>query len=513
MTQHCIFLLLSSIFLLVGCNSSHHQQKMGDHNEMSDTISLQPTIIAGKIKNTDIYPNIDLVRLTISGFREDKKAYTSEIAEDGSFKFTIYPKVKREIKLYPIEDVMIVKPTDSIYIEKDFADIANSTFTGSGADLNQAISQFRGEYLGRYATDYQQSNSEFRRYCEQKRAEYYDRLSNFVETNSTPDEFVDWANKQIELDYYKALFLYPTQHYFRTKQVLKDSTEYFSFLDDMNQVIDKSIVLADYYSVAEGYLNYHLFNLENVLNDDNDFFQKTDTITDWFVDEVFSSTENDFLAQLIISSYYNTYLYINEKDLPNYTNSEIGADIKAHIDKNIESSFLNSVLSEHYSRVSEYNQNPKHFSDAILSNNSIETTAGILLETDDDNIVKGFINKHKGSVIFIDFWAPWCSPCIRGMNHAKKMIKHYESEDVVFAFFCINSREDTWRKRVEELNIGGTHLYCDDETTIAIKQRFGFTGIPFYMLINKEGVIVDYGNHLTPRGKQFQAEIDKLLNQ
>ena len=37
--------------------------------------------------------------------------------------------------------------------------------------------------------------------------------------------------------------------------------------------------------------------------------------------------------------------------------------------------------------------------------------------------------------------------------------------------------------------------------------KLGENGIPYYILINKEGLIVDYGGHLRP---SFQSTLDKI---
>lgn len=507
-----MYIVVLSIIFLFGCTSNTNQKDL--KQSLTHGASDKPTIITGRILNQEVYPTTKELKLTIPGFRGDKTVYTAEINEDGNFRFEIYPKTKREINLYPIEDVIIVKPGDSIHILKDFKDIANTTFTGDGTKLNQAISKFRGQYLGRYPTDYQQSNEDFKKYCGQERECNYDRLANFVqESNCIDDDFVIWANKQIGLDYYKALFQYPNQHYFRTELVLKDSTEYYSFLEEMEQNIDNSIVLADYFDVASSYMHYYLFDLQESLKNINNDVGLKDTITDWFIEKVFSSTENNYLAQLTVSSYYNMNLSFNKTELIGYNSDIMDSDISKHIDKNIDNPFLKATLLEHYDRVREYNKNPKHFSDAILNSNNVETNPGVTFNTRaDNNIVKGFIDKNRGKVIYIDFWTTWCSPCIEGMKYSKELIDEFKNEDIVFAFFCLNSREDLWKQRINQLKIGGKHIYCDAEATISIRQRFGFSGIPYYMLVNKEGVIVDYGHHLLPQSEQLKIEFEKLLS-
>ena len=60
----------------------------------------------------------------------------------------------------------------------------------------------------------------------------------------------------------------------------------------------------------------------------------------------------------------------------------------------------------------------------------------------------------------------------------------------------------------------------DDSTVETDAERMGLDflfhlgrGIPFYILIDKYGVIVDYGNHLRPSSPITRERIDQYLGQ
>ena len=66
----------------------------------------------------------------------------------------------------------------------------------------------------------------------------------------------------------------------------------------------------------------------------------------------------------------------------------------------------------------------------------------------------------------------------------------------------------------------GTNPFATDIETYHLtdEQRLGLDpilhtgrGIPFYILINKEGVIVDFGEHLRPSIPQTRETIDRYL--
>lgn len=501
-------ILLISIIFFLGCTTKNNNKELVESTELInnsiDSIQNLPAIISGKILNLEVYPNIIEVKLTIPGFKGDEMTYTTKINEAGQFTIEFYPKTKREVKLYPIEDILVIQPGDSLFILKDFKNIGNTLFSGDRADLNQQISNFRGNYLGRYSTDYNQPYFDFKNKCEKEKENNYQRLISFQDENPCTDEFNGWAIKQIELDFCKALFHYPSRHLVRSKIELKDSTEYFSFIENLEDKFDNSIVMSDYFKTTEQYVHYQSMKFQKEYLQQN--FNK-DTILDILIEDLFSTTESNYLAQFSLSTLLNFSLTSNKTDWIDKYSDKINSKIR--------DAFLKNNLQEHYDRVNEYNNNPKRFSDAILSsNNNTEPDKGISLKSyNEKNTVKELIEANPGKVIYVDFWATWCSPCLHYMQYSKQLIANFEGKDVEFAFICINSNEDLWKEKIKELKIGGQHIFCDFETTIAIRKRFNFSGIPYYLLINKEGVIVDFGNHLNPQSEYTKSQIEKLLNE
>jgi len=499
------FFILFSISFLFSC--TEYKKESGKEIKpvlsAADSIYNLPATITGTILNREVYPDIKEVKLTIPGFEGDGTEITTAIDDSGRFTIKFYPKTKREVQLYPVEDILVIQPGDSLHVTKDFKDIGNTSFHGNRAELNQLISKFRSKYLGRYPTDYKLPYSDFKNYCENEKNSNYQKLIEFQENNSCTDEFNNWAIKQIELDYCEALFHYPRQHFVRSGIELTDSSEFFSFIRNLEEKIDNSIVMSSYFKTAEQYMHYQIMTHK-------EYRQKmanNDTIVDLMIEDLFSSTKNNYLAQFSLRTFLNIALQSNKTDWID-NNIEL-------INSKIDDSFLKNNLREHYDRVTEFNNNPKRFSDALLnSGNDIELKNGISLKPNDEkNTVKELIKANPDKVIYVDFWATWCPPCIHNMQYSKQLIAHFKDKDVVFAFICINSNEDLWREKLKELKIDGQHLYCDFETTRSIMERFGFSGIPFYLLINREGVIVDFGYHLNPQNELTKTQIEKLVNE
>jgi thiol-disulfide isomerase/thioredoxin len=490
------YIALLSVAFLFSCSTKNNS----NFENQNETL---PAIISGKILNLEVYPDVKEVNLIIPGFKGDETRLTTKINDSGQFLIKFYPKTKREIKLPPIEDIMVVQPGDSLYVIKDFKDIGNTTFYGSRAELNKQISRFRGQYLGRYSTDYKKSYLEYKNDCEKEKNDNYQKLIDFQESNACTDEFNSWSIKQIELDYCKELFNYPLQHYLSSKTKLTDSSEYFSFIENLEEKVDNSIVMSDYFKTTEQYEYYQINKLQN---EHKNQIIKEDSFVGLVIGNIFSNTENNYLAQFTLRSFLNRALISNKTDLI-YKYSE-------QINSRLVDPFLKNNFQENYNRANEFNNYPKRVSDAILSSNGIEVNNKIsLLSGNEKNTVKGLIDKHPNKVIYVEFWAPWCPPCLHSLQYSKQLMTYFKNKDVEFVFICVNTNKKFWRQKVDELKMGGEHIYYDAEATRSIREKLGFFGIPYYLLINNKGVIVDFGYHLNPKNKDVKTRIEKLLKE
>ena len=44
-----------------------------------------------------------------------------------------------------------------------------------------------------------------------------------------------------------------------------------------------------------------------------------------------------------------------------------------------------------------------------------------------------FLADQHGKVVFVDFWATWCQPCVKGYPHTQALAEKYRNHDVVIA--------------------------------------------------------------------------------
>lgn len=131
-------------------------------------------------------------------------------------------------------------------------------------------------------------------------------------------------------------------------------------------------------------------------------------------------------------------------------------------------------------------------------------------KVDEDSVFTRILAKYKGKVVYVDLWAPWCVPCMQEIPSVKTLAERLKGENVAFVFFCIESKEEDRNAAIAKLKLPGDHYLLNSRQYLSLRDRFSFSGIPHYFLVNKSGKITDR-DAKGPGEKGVQDDIIKLL--
>lgn len=116
------------------------------------------------------------------------------------------------------------------------------------------------------------------------------------------------------------------------------------------------------------------------------------------------------------------------------------------------------------------------------------------------------IKKLKGKIIVLDFWASWCGPCRKEIPNVKKVYAEYKDKGIQFLSVSIDAKKEAWTKALKEEQMPWTQGWTPDAGK-SVMNTYQFGGIPFIILIDKEGNI--YRKNL--RGEDIKNAIDDCL--
>jgi len=158
----------------------------------------------------------------------------------------------------------------------------------------------------------------------------------------------------------------------------------------------------------------------------------------------------------------------------------------------------------------------KQMYDYILQRKKSSITNASNLEALDKEGTLIKMSDFEGKYILIDFWASWCTPCIKGFHHLKELYAKYKDKGLVVISISIDREEDEqkWLNSIEKHNIGEwIHILSDknkgEKNICNLYENVPGTGIPYYILINKSGEVIKQWRGFSDEIAKEQEEIFK----
>jgi thiol-disulfide isomerase/thioredoxin len=132
---------------------------------------------------------------------------------------------------------------------------------------------------------------------------------------------------------------------------------------------------------------------------------------------------------------------------------------------------------------------------------SKESLSKKLIALDNSEIsFERILKKHAGKVLVIEFWASWCSDCVKAMPKVKKM--QSDNPDVNYIFISIDKSFDKWQSGIEKHELKGDHYWVTDGMEGEFGKSIDLDWIPRYIVIDKKGKIQIY--------RAIETDFDKI---
>ena len=152
------------------------------------------------------------------------------------------------------------------------------------------------------------------------------------------------------------------------------------------------------------------------------------------------------------------------------------------------------VLSYMYPLTSDNkfrNDNPLAGDDFNKSLSEIKSVHDFKLNDTSGNEVRFDI--FRGKYLLIDFWASWCAPCIKNFPFFEKLMAEYRSDPIQFISVSLDSESSIWKESVKKYKLQGLQL-SDSKAFSGLLPVYCkvVTSLPRYVLIDKEGKIIDF---------------------
>jgi thiol-disulfide isomerase/thioredoxin len=118
------------------------------------------------------------------------------------------------------------------------------------------------------------------------------------------------------------------------------------------------------------------------------------------------------------------------------------------------------------------------------------------------------LSSLKGKVVLIDFWASWCGPCRAENPNVVKAYGKYNPKGFDIFSVSLDADAEKWKMAIQKDNLSWKNHVCDFKGwQSSVVPQYGFKGIPYNVLIDKEGKII--AKNL--RGQQLEEKLAEVF--
>ncbi|MBU2020225.1 MAG: TlpA family protein disulfide reductase [Bacteroidetes bacterium] len=116
----------------------------------------------------------------------------------------------------------------------------------------------------------------------------------------------------------------------------------------------------------------------------------------------------------------------------------------------------------------------------------------------------------KGKIVLLDFWASWCGPCRQENPNVVRLYEKYKSKGFTVMSVSLDQDRGKWLAAIEKDKLAWPNHVSDLKGwSSAAGKQYAVRGIPFTVLIDKEGKIID----TKLRGEQLEQELARIFGE
>ncbi|TDN95373.1 TlpA family protein disulfide reductase [Sunxiuqinia elliptica] len=450
-----------------------------------DSANNDKLIIAGKIEN-----NQNQSFQIISNEFLRVNSYNVKINDDGTFHTSIPIFHYHDLDLiFDNQSLLLLnKPTDSVYIH-----ILNNDsviFSGDNSKTNSNLHLLDKKYATLYwGAQFWQKDERF------KPLEFLQFVDDFTsksdsllvkysnQINASPDA-IKWIQTKLKYKTSDELFEYGLHN-------MKDIPDvYYNFLEKDSFVEnDEAKFCSEYFSdFAMNYISYQLSSNDKYQNIIGLFQQGKSVEAASIYLDLISNKKNNLITQINAAQ----MLFLSIENYPAQTDSLI---------QKYNSVFTEEVLKK---------QLKLSIEEKLHAN--FKTLEELSKNEEIGELFKKISLENKNKVLYLDFWGTWCGVCINEFPNSAKLHDELKDNNIEFVYLCEPTDSATWINAVQKYNLIGTNILLNKQQKIEIQSLFNIVGIPRYMIVNKNGEIIDE-NADRPSSSRIKNELIKISKQ
>lgn len=244
---------------------------------------------------------------------------------------------------------------------------------------------------------------------------------------------------------------------------------------------DSLLKYNSYIDFLEAYLNKKYNDMVPMIKTKNGFYKDYRQFFDYIISD-----------SILIDVKKEYFLYINLVDIiENFSVSDRETYLKKYKEFGPQQIFLNEI-NEYFNL------------DGISDDLELKDVNGDVLT------LEKLKSLNKGKLMYIDFWASWCKPCIELLPDSHHLRDSLADMDIEFYYFSIDESEKKWQKASEKHDLNVNNYLVNNRYNSVFLEEINLEAIPRYLLFDKNGELIQE-NAPDPSAGELRKTIYKYL--
>ena len=121
------------------------------------------------------------------------------------------------------------------------------------------------------------------------------------------------------------------------------------------------------------------------------------------------------------------------------------------------------------------------------------------------------ISEFFGKVLYLDYWATWCHPCVWEIPFFEKLYLEYKNDErIQFISFSLDDNVEKWKAKIKKDNPEWAQFILTKSDQQFLKEKMGIVGVPRFIVLNADGTIAE-GDALHPSSNHAKAMLEDVL--